>query len=354
MELFCVLPFVGTLMMRGGEFDDEGTVHTTGFPGEMLVSMVFSDDENDNGQTEWFNKRERFKDVFMGFKAWDMVSNFGFRTLPSGKLEVYHTGEYFESNIPIFGGIVFYVFKAHSVWLAWATAYHLKYHAFRSDTDEEEEVRMVKIKKRTTSLHFSLRSSPRSSPPTISSQFEERSRADLPLHLVADVLPYEMKKFFFGFLGMDAGTPPYKAESTVDYSIVEDEDDEEEKEKGEEARAVHLQKMMTRIEQDIKADREYQRRSTLRRMATLKKEPDVDVPHAHEELDLETEILGKDKGGNVVWESLKKTNNPEGYLKATRMALKCRETRVGKPLGGGNLLGRKGTRVDTPRTAGRR
>lgn len=316
MELFCVLPFVGTLMMRGGEFDDEGTVHTTGFPGEMLVSMVFSEDENDNGQTDWFNKRERFKDLFMGYKAWDMVSNFGFRTLPSGRLEVYHSGEYFDSNIPIFGGIVYYVFKVHSYWLAFATAYHLKYHAFRADTDEEEEL-------------------------------EERSRADLPLHLVADVLPYEIKKFFFSFVGIDAGTPPYKAESTVDYSIVEDEEEDQE-----EDRAAHLQRLMTRVEQDIKYDREYQRRSTIRRMATLRNEPDADVPKPHEELDLETEILGKNKGGNVVWESLKRTNNPEGYLKATRMALKRRETRVGKPLG--NQLGRKDTRVDVPRTAGRR
>ena len=33
MDIFCVVPFMGTLMMRGGTFDDEGTVHTTGFPG---------------------------------------------------------------------------------------------------------------------------------------------------------------------------------------------------------------------------------------------------------------------------------------------------------------------------------
>mmetsp|Transcript_23608 Transcript_23608/g.54183 ORF Transcript_23608/g.54183 Transcript_23608/m.54183 type:complete len:199 (-) Transcript_23608:1472-2068(-) len=37
MDLFCVIPLMGTLMMRGGYFDDEGTVHTTGLPGEMLV-----------------------------------------------------------------------------------------------------------------------------------------------------------------------------------------------------------------------------------------------------------------------------------------------------------------------------
>ena len=67
MDLFCVMPFMGTLMMRGGTFDDEGTVHTTGFPGTLLVSMVFSDeDDEDTGSTTWFNKRERFKDTCFG------------------------------------------------------------------------------------------------------------------------------------------------------------------------------------------------------------------------------------------------------------------------------------------------
>lgn len=316
MELFCVLPFVGTLMMRGGEFDDEGTVHTTGFPGEMLVSMVFSDDENDRGQTDWFNKRERFQDRFMGFTAWDMVSNFGFRTLPSGKLEVYHTGEYFVSNVPILGGIVYYVFTAHSYWLAFATSYHLKYYAFRSETDEEEEM-------------------------------EEMSRADLPLHLLMNVLPYEIKSFFYGIVGVDPGPHPGKAESTKDYSVVEDDEDEDEEEDVDEQRAIHLQRVMTRVAADIEADKEYVRRGTMRRMETLRREPEAEVPELHEELNLETEILGKDKGGNVVWEALKRTNDAEAYLKATRAALHRRESRKGK------ALGRMNTRVAVPRSAGK-
>lgn len=71
MDIFCVLPFMGTLMMRGGEFDEEGAVHTTGFPGTMVVSMVFSDDDDEEGRTVWFNKRERFKDTVFGRTMWE-------------------------------------------------------------------------------------------------------------------------------------------------------------------------------------------------------------------------------------------------------------------------------------------
>ena len=37
-------------MMRGGTFDDEGTVHTQGMPGTLLVSMVFSDEEDEDDE----------------------------------------------------------------------------------------------------------------------------------------------------------------------------------------------------------------------------------------------------------------------------------------------------------------
>lgn len=40
MELYCVFPFVGQIMMRNGEFDEKGNVLTTGVPGTMKVSMV--------------------------------------------------------------------------------------------------------------------------------------------------------------------------------------------------------------------------------------------------------------------------------------------------------------------------
>ncbi|GMH54117.1 hypothetical protein TrLO_g12804 [Triparma laevis f. longispina] len=306
MELFCVLPFVGTLMMRGGTFDDEGNVHTTGIPGDMEVSMVFSDEDDDYGRTVWFNKRERFKDTFMGYKCWDMVSNFGFRTLPNKKLEVYHTGEYFVSNFPPISSVVFLVFKFHSMWLTFATSHHLKYHAFRSETDDEEEI-------------------------------EEKSRTDMPLHLLVDVLPYEFLKQI-GFSSIN----PCKDEST--YAPEEEAIPEEV-----ESREVHLNKIMSQVTSDIKKDREYNKEVVLRRIQTLKIDPEVDnVNEIEAEIDLRAQRIGKDLGGPVAWEALKRTNNPQAYLKATRAAIKRRQTRVGKP------LGRKGTRVDKTRSAGRK
>jgi len=102
MELFTMFPIIKDIMMRGGEFDDEGVVHTYGFPGTLLVSMAFTDEANEEtGKIDWFNKRERFKDVFFGYKMWDSVVNFGFHTLDNGKIEVYHHGEYFVGRLPL-------------------------------------------------------------------------------------------------------------------------------------------------------------------------------------------------------------------------------------------------------------
>merc|ERR1719181_2264991 len=141
MELFCVLPFMGTLMMRGGTFDDEGTVHTAGLPGEMLVSMEFSDEEDEEGVTSWFNKRENFKDVFLGMTAWDMTQNFGFHTLPDGQIEVYHHGVYFHGHAPPFSLIVRLVFQIHAMWLIFATEHHINNYAFTAESEEEEELK---------------------------------------------------------------------------------------------------------------------------------------------------------------------------------------------------------------------
>jgi len=174
MEIFCVLPFMGTLMMRGGEFDDEGTVHTTGWPGEMLVSMVFSDKEEDttgDGEpdtTTWFNKRERFKDQLYGFKMWDQVSNFGFRRLPDGTCEVYHHGEYFHGYSPPLSLIVRFVFQVHARWVAWATEHYLNHcYAFTASTDEEETI-------------------------------AEDSKADMPLHLLRTHVWPDFKAIYSG------------------------------------------------------------------------------------------------------------------------------------------------------------
>mmetsp|Transcript_187 Transcript_187/g.314 ORF Transcript_187/g.314 Transcript_187/m.314 type:complete len:206 (+) Transcript_187:129-746(+) len=95
MELFCIFPIVGQIMMRNGRFDDTGNFITTGFPGQLKANMVFSDEVNeDTGVTDWFNKRERFRDTLFGYTCWDMVINFGFRTLEDGTRECYHYGQY--------------------------------------------------------------------------------------------------------------------------------------------------------------------------------------------------------------------------------------------------------------------
>jgi len=157
-------------MMRGGYFDEDGVVHTTGLPGEMLVSMVFSDSEEEDDETDedepegsvgrndmvgsngrppilpsnttgrWFNKRERFHDVFLGYTMWDMVTNFGFETLPDGRTMVYHHGEYFRGNIPPVSLLVRLVFGVHARWVAWATEHHINHYAFQNDTDFDEQL----------------------------------------------------------------------------------------------------------------------------------------------------------------------------------------------------------------------
>jgi len=146
MDLYCILPFMGTLMMRGSYFDDEGTVHTQGLPfGEMLVSMVFSDSEEDGDGTEagqWFNKRERFKNECFGgkFTMWDMVTNFGFETLPDKRIMVYHHGEYFYGNLPPISLVVSLIFRMHAKFVIKSTEHHLRYYAFHNDTEIDEKM----------------------------------------------------------------------------------------------------------------------------------------------------------------------------------------------------------------------
>lgn len=140
MELFCIFPFVGSLMMRNGTFDEKGNVLTQGLPGTLKVSMVFSEEANEEtGDIEWFNKRERFRNIFMGWTCWDMVINFGFQTREDGTVEVYHHGEYFHGNLPVVSQIMKLVFTVHARWLAWSTEHHINHYAF-ADTDEGEEM----------------------------------------------------------------------------------------------------------------------------------------------------------------------------------------------------------------------
>ena len=135
---------MGTIMMRGSYFDDEGTVHSQGLPfGELLVSMVFSDSDEDGDGSEpgkWFNKRERFKNECFGGKytMWDMITNFGFETLEDGRVMVYHHGEYFYGNLPPLSLIMSAVFRFHSHIVIKTTEHHLRYYAFRNDTEFDE------------------------------------------------------------------------------------------------------------------------------------------------------------------------------------------------------------------------
>lgn len=148
MELFCIFPIVGQIMMRNARFDDTGNVITTGFPGQMKVSMVFSDEENEStGETDWFNKRERFRNTLFGYTCWDMVLNFGFRTLEDGTRECYHFGEYFHGNMPILSQVMLLVFKVHARWVVWSTEHHVNHFAFSINADCEDEDEEEKLEK---------------------------------------------------------------------------------------------------------------------------------------------------------------------------------------------------------------
>jgi len=131
MELWTVFPFVRNIMMRKAKLDDDGTIHA---PMGFEVSMVFTDGENE-GVTSWFNKREVFQEKIGPFTLIDMVTNFGFRALPDGRVQVYHQGESFYGP-----WIVRLLFEAHARYVWRATAHHVNKHAFTSESDEDEEI----------------------------------------------------------------------------------------------------------------------------------------------------------------------------------------------------------------------
>ena len=276
MDLFCVLPFVGTLMMRGGTFDEEGTIHTTGVPGTMMVSMVFSEEEDvETEETLWFNKRERFKDVCLGFTCWDMVTNFGFHTLPDGRVEVYHRGEYFKGSIPPVSLVVYLIFQLHARWVFWATEHHIQKYAFTAETEEEEAV-------------------------------EELSRRNMVWNLLKNEVWRDTKAMLFGWRQKSDD----HRDRPSSLSVPQEEEEEKELEENRKTRVPHHTKLAgsdavqyridTTVANDIAADR---------------------VHHAKFGSMYSEEGLGyQDQGGNVVWEMLRKTNNPEAYQKAARAA----------------------------------
>ena len=83
-----MFPLAVQIMMCNTQFDDTGSITATGFLNQIHMDMVFSEETNNTtGQMDWFNKRERFRNTFMGFTCWDMVLNFGFRTKEDGSRE---------------------------------------------------------------------------------------------------------------------------------------------------------------------------------------------------------------------------------------------------------------------------
>ncbi|EJK75265.1 hypothetical protein THAOC_03016 [Thalassiosira oceanica] len=180
MELFCIFPIVGQMMMRNAHFDDQGNVQTLGFPGKMTVSMVFSDESNEEtGQTDWFNKRERFTNTLFGVKLWDMVVNFGFRTKEDGTVECYHFGEYFHGSAPVLSQAMLLIFKLHARWVAWSTEHHINHFAFGSALAGDEDV---------------------------AEEFEHASRANMPLFLLKNYAWSDLKAMVFGTY--DSNKPP--------------------------------------------------------------------------------------------------------------------------------------------------
>ena len=145
MEVFCVLPFMVHFMMRGAEFDDNGTIHAWGLlgPGELEVSVDFDEkkiDLNGDGEPDtiaWFNKKEHFHDVapfFLGgVTLWEMTQNFGYHRLDDGTCEVYHHGEKFNGFFPIR-----FIFQAHSRYVIWATEKYVNSDSFGTEDHEDE------------------------------------------------------------------------------------------------------------------------------------------------------------------------------------------------------------------------
>lgn len=150
MEIFCVFPFMVDFMMRGAEFDDDGTIHAWGLlgPGELEVSILFEEREVDtNGDGEpdtlaWFNKKETFSDHapawLGGFKLWEMTQNFGYHRYEDGTCVVSHQGEKFEGFFPIR-----ILFQLHAKYVAWATEKYINgpYFGVEDREDQMEEQR---------------------------------------------------------------------------------------------------------------------------------------------------------------------------------------------------------------------
>jgi hypothetical protein len=130
---------MGQIMVRNGWFDKMGNFTITGFPERMKVSKVFSDEANKfTEENKWLNKRERLRDTLLRYTCWEIVLNFGFRTLEDGTRECYHFSEYFHGNPPIVSQLMLLIFKVHARWVVWSTGHHV-FLSGTNDNDEEVE-----------------------------------------------------------------------------------------------------------------------------------------------------------------------------------------------------------------------
>lgn len=236
-----MFPLVGQIMMRNAQFDDTGSITTTGFPGQMHVDMVFSDETNDaTGQTDWFNKRERFRNTLLGFTLWDMVLNFGFRTKEDGTRECYHAGEYFHGNAPLLSQLMLLVFKVHARWVVWSVEHHVNHYAFSGDDDESDVRRAV-----NQFIHVPS-----------GEEMEHESRANMPLFLLRHYAWKDLYAMLFGYQkdGDVRDNPSFlvtvRAESDADDDGDDEDEDEEEDKLPFQTKAGQLQ-----IIEDIDADK---------------------------------------------------------------------------------------------------
>lgn len=153
MHIFCVFPFVVSLLMESGYWDDDGTYHTFGLPlGKMHVGIVFEEEERDStgdGAKDDFSgyvKKERFHDTLFGFTLWDQTTNFGFQKLPNGQIECYQEGVYYYGIWPMR-----LVFQLHSIYVTWAIERLVNSPEFGSEVDPTAD--KLEIKERMVPLH---------------------------------------------------------------------------------------------------------------------------------------------------------------------------------------------------------
>jgi len=282
MELFCIFSFMGKIMLRGAEFDDEGNVTAQGMPGTLRIKMVFSDGVNEEtGQTDWFNKRERFKNTLFGFTVWDLIINYGFRTLPDGRVECYHHGEYFHGYLPPVSSIMRLVFAIQSRIVFMSTEFHINKLAFTSDTDEEEHL-------------------------------EHLSRSDMPIYLLKHEFVPFLKTIFLG------APPKVRKLKKLD----DDEDDDDEEEEEEEEAVENVDK---KIKVEDVLEEPVPQVVTLRRTMTVREDVNV-MKKIQEDIEFDRKIPQSEIKVDEL--KINKSLGSEGYQMATQAAIQRHRTRV--------------------------